>query len=154
LTVSPDTLTGSGQGIAPAVGAPFGGDVAAFSDDNPDALPGDFTATIAWGDGQSSAGAVRAVAGGGFAVSAGTTYPSLGPFTISGQLQATGVSPATFAGTATVASNAVLPGTGGDDDLVLTRSAGGGAGAVTYVLNGGAPVSLSGVTSFTFDGGA
>jgi hypothetical protein len=153
LTVNPDTLTGSGLNVATPVGAPFSGDVAVFTDDNPNAGPGDFIAGIDWGDGQSSAGVVRAAAG-GFAVSGGHTYTSPGPFTLSVQLQATGVSPATFTGTAAVGSDAAIAGTGGDDTLVLTRSAGGAAGDVTYVLNGGAPVSLSGVTSFTFDGGA
>jgi hypothetical protein len=153
LTVNPDTLTGSGQNITTPVGAPFAGDVATFSDDNPNALAGDFTATITWGDGQTSAGAVRA-AGGGFAVSGGHTYTSPGPFTLTVQLQATGVTPATFDGSAAVGSDAVIPGTGGNESLVLTRTAGGGAGAVTYALDGAAPVSLSGVTSFTFDGGA
>jgi fibronectin-binding autotransporter adhesin len=151
LTVNPDTLTGGGLGVTTPLGAPFAGDVAAFTDDNPNALPGDFTASIDWGDGQASAGSVRA-AGGGFAVSGGHTYTSPGPFTISVQLQAAGVSPATFAGAATVGSDAVIPGTGGDDSLVLTRTGGGGAGDVTYALNGAAPVRLSGVTSFTFDG--
>jgi hypothetical protein len=153
LAVNPDTLTGSGQSITTPVGAPFAGDVATFSDDNPNALPGDFTASIDWGDGQTSAGVVRA-AGGGFTVSGGHTYTRPGPFTPTVQLQATGVTPATFDGPAAVGSAAVIPGTGGDDSLVLTRTAGGGAGAVTYALDGAAPVSLTGVTSFTFAGGA
>jgi hypothetical protein len=54
----------------------------------------------------------------------------------------------------TNSTDAVVTGTGGDDTLTLTRTAGGGAGDVTYVLNGGAPVSLHGATSFTFNPGA
>jgi hypothetical protein len=53
-----------------------------------------------------------------------------------------------------VSSDAVIPGTSGDDRLVVMRTAGGQPGDVTYVLNGAPPVALHGVTSFTFDGGA
>jgi hypothetical protein len=47
-------------------------------------------------------------------------------------------------------SDVVITGTGGTDTLVLERTPGGSVGEVTYILNGGAPVALSGVTSFTF----
>jgi|GEM_PF-3365952 len=46
----------------------------------------------------------------------------------------------------------VIDGTDGDDTLVLVRTPGGNVGSITYTLNGGAPVTLTGVTSFTFVG--
>jgi hypothetical protein len=48
-----------------------------------------------------------------------------------------------------VSGNVVVSGTPGDDTLVLSS---GGPGKVTYVLNNNPPVTLTGVTSFTFDG--
>jgi hypothetical protein len=46
----------------------------------------------------------------------------------------------------------VVDGTSGNDLLVLNRTPGGGIGDISYALNGGAPVSLTGVTSVTFYG--
>src|SRR5262249_23639807 len=56
--------------------------------------------------------------------------------------------------TATVSSDAVVTGVSGNDTLEVMRTAGGQPGDVTYVLDGGAPVSLHGATSFTFNAGA
>jgi hypothetical protein len=112
----------------------YAGTVHFTSTDGQAVLPGDSTLTN--GVGTFSAALETA---GGQTVTATDTVTS----GITGTSNAIAVSPA-----------AVIAGTGGDDSLVLTRTAGGGAGDVTYVLNGGAPVSLSGVTSFTFDGGA
>jgi hypothetical protein len=49
-------------------------------------------------------------------------------------------------------NDVVVNGTAGNDTLTVTQTAGGGIGAITYALNGGAPVALTGVTSFTFHG--
>lgn len=49
-------------------------------------------------------------------------------------------------------TNVVVNGTAGDDTLVVQRTAGAGSGSITYVLNGGAPVTLVGVNTFTFNG--
>ena len=59
----------------------FSGTTATFTDANPTATVADFTATIDWGDGSSSAGAVSA-AGGGFAVAGTHSYAHTGSFTI------------------------------------------------------------------------
>src|SRR5262249_35954423 len=45
-----------------------------------------------------------------------------------------------------------VTGTAAGDVIVLTHTAGGGPNDLTYVLNGGAPVPLTNVTSFSFDG--
>ena len=46
----------------------------------------------------------------------------------------------------------VVNGTGGNDTLVVEQTPGGSTGDITYILNGGTPVVLTGVTSFTFAG--
>jgi hypothetical protein len=57
--------------------------VAAFTDANPYATTADFTATIDWGDGSTSAGTVSGPTGGPFTVSGSHTYASTGPESIS-----------------------------------------------------------------------
>lgn len=61
----------------------FSGTVAAFADADPAGAVGDYSATITWGDGATSAGIV-AVAGSSFIVNGSHTYPAsaLGPQTI------------------------------------------------------------------------
>jgi hypothetical protein len=49
-------------------------------------------------------------------------------------------------------NDVVVPGTPGNDTLTVAQTAGGTSGDITYVLNGGPPVSLTGVTSLTFNG--
>jgi uncharacterized protein (TIGR03118 family) len=53
-------------------------DVARFTDADPAAKASDFTATIDWGDGQTSAGTVAADTNGGFIVSGSHTYTDVG----------------------------------------------------------------------------
>jgi hypothetical protein len=60
----------------------FSGSVATFTDANPLAPLSDFTATIVWGDGSSSAGVVSGPVGGPFTVSGSHNYASTGTFTI------------------------------------------------------------------------
>jgi hypothetical protein len=69
MKVTDAPLSATGLTIAARVGTPFNGAVATFTDPNPFAAPADFSATINWGDGTSSAGTVS---GGGAFVVAGT----------------------------------------------------------------------------------
>jgi hypothetical protein len=71
LTVTGATLTAGGLQI-------FGGVVATFTDSDPSAQPTNFTATIAWGDNQTSRGDVAADGMGGFVVNGLHDYPSVG----------------------------------------------------------------------------
>jgi uncharacterized protein (TIGR03118 family) len=57
-------------------------DVAAFASTAAGASPADFTATIAWGDGTSSAGSVTAAPGGGFLVVGSHVYAEEGNDTV------------------------------------------------------------------------
>ena len=52
-----------------------------FTDANPGATAAEFTATITWGDGNSSLGTVTAASGGGFDVSGSHTYAVHGSYT-------------------------------------------------------------------------
>src|SRR5207244_2989572 len=73
----------------------FSAVVATFTDDNSFGQAGDFTATIDWGDGNSSSGTVDANAGGGFKVTGTHTYANDGHYAIAVQIVDDGSSTAT-----------------------------------------------------------
>jgi hypothetical protein len=78
--VSDPVLTDPGINIVAAVGTPFSGPVATFSDFTPKLQPSDFHVTIAWGDGSASPGLVQAGASAGHFIVLGThTYAKQGP---------------------------------------------------------------------------
>jgi len=60
----------------------FGGAVAILTDANPSATAADFVATISWGDGTSSAGAVSGPTGGPLTISGSHDYSATGSETI------------------------------------------------------------------------
>lgn len=72
--VNSPVITPSAVQINASAGLPFKGIVATFTDTNPAAVAGDFTANIVWGDGQSSAGTVSLNTSGGFNVNGTNTY--------------------------------------------------------------------------------
>jgi hypothetical protein len=71
-------LTATGATLAATEGAPFSGAVASFTDANPLATAGEFSATIAWDDGQTGAGTVQANTSGGFDILGTHTYSQAG----------------------------------------------------------------------------
>jgi hypothetical protein len=75
-------LTGAPSPITAVVGVPFTGPVASFSDPNPFAVAGDFTATISWGDGATSAGTIAATPS-GFLITGSHTFASPGQIPVS-----------------------------------------------------------------------
>jgi hypothetical protein len=81
--VADASLAAQGTSISATEGIAFSGNVASFTDANPNSSVGDFTATINWGDGQSSSGTIGAGTGGGFVVSGSHTYADEGSHTIS-----------------------------------------------------------------------
>jgi len=83
VSVADAALTASGMNISSMEGVSFSGQVASFSDTDPGALLGDFSATINWGDGQTSTGTITTGAGGSFVVSGGHTYAEDGNFAVS-----------------------------------------------------------------------
>jgi RHS repeat-associated protein len=68
------------QTITATAGTAFSGIVATFTVNDPSARATDFSVFLTWGDGQTSAGTVSALASGGFAVSGGHTYASEGRY--------------------------------------------------------------------------
>jgi hypothetical protein len=78
-----DAALASTCATPPASSTSFNGNVANLIDANSQATTADFTATISWGDGSSSAGTVSGPTGGPFTVSGSHTYGSTGPESIS-----------------------------------------------------------------------
>jgi hypothetical protein len=81
LAISQAPITASGATFSAIEGKPFDGTVATFTAGDPLATAADFSASISWGDGGSSAGTVSA-SGAGFAVSAGHTYAEEGTYQV------------------------------------------------------------------------
>jgi hypothetical protein len=101
--VTDAALTPSGMTVTPLEGNAFSGVVASFTDADPNAVAGDFTATITWGDGHTSTGTVTGNGSGGFSVTGANTYAEEGPFAISVQIADAGGASATANSTANVA---------------------------------------------------
>ncbi len=90
--------------------------VATFTDGNPLAGAVDFKATIAWGDGTSSAGTVTPQGGGVFAVSGMHTFGTAGNYTVTVTIVDQGGDQTTTTAGAVVAPTSVLPTTALDTD--------------------------------------
>jgi hypothetical protein len=81
------TVGGAGITIIPVTfaateGVTFSGVVANFSDSRGGAVPSDFTATIEWGDGATTAGTVASTGGGTFSISGMHIYTDEGAFAV------------------------------------------------------------------------
>jgi hypothetical protein len=74
VVASTPNLAVTAQNIEATAGQSFSGLVASFTDVNTSATAADFTATINWGDGTTSAGTVTADPNGGYDVSGTHTY--------------------------------------------------------------------------------
>jgi PKD repeat protein len=100
-----DVLTAQATTITADPNQAFSGTVATFSDTDLVSLPGDFTATINWGDGTLTAGTITG-GNGTFAVSGTHTYTSPGQDTVTVTLSddAPGTATATATSTVTVES--------------------------------------------------
>jgi uncharacterized protein (TIGR03118 family) len=77
VTIGDTALHATISGIAAIEGIPFSGVVGTITDDNPRPDINDFTATIDWGDGKTTAGAITSnnTPGAGFIVTATHTFP-------------------------------------------------------------------------------
>jgi hypothetical protein len=110
-TVADASLTGSARAVSAVEGSGFSGTVFSFTDANPNGAPGDFAASVSWGDGNTSTGTVAANASGGFDVTATHTYAEEGSFTVTTTVNDAGGSTTQGTGRATVA-DAPLTATG------------------------------------------
>lgn len=96
-------ITPSGVTINAVEGNPFTGAVATFTTSDPNAVPEEFTATIDWGDGNTSAGTIsRGNSFLGFTVTGTNTYADVGTYTVTVQIHSNGGSSATANATANV----------------------------------------------------
>jgi uncharacterized protein YunC (DUF1805 family) len=86
FTILDAPLNGQSSPFSYVEGSAFAGTVATFVDLNPNSQASDFTATITWGDGQSSAGVITSDGQGGFIVSGAHTYQMLGSYGFSVQI--------------------------------------------------------------------
>jgi hypothetical protein len=107
--LAPSTFQATGVPVSATADAQFNGTVATFTEAVPDTVASDYTATIEWGDGTSTAGVVTPASGGGFAVSCAHTYATGGTFTISVKITDIQGATATATSTADVASGFIPP---------------------------------------------
>jgi hypothetical protein len=104
-------LFADGIPVTAVEGKSFTAPVATFSSGDPNASPGDFTATIDWGDGHLSTGTIVSRTGGGFTVAGTNTYAESGTYQVAVTISSNGGSSTTANTTATV-SDAALSATG------------------------------------------
>jgi streptogramin lyase len=95
-------LSASAVNVQATAGAPFEGLVAHFTDANPLATVADLSATIAWGDGTTSAATLSVNSSGGFDVTGEHTYAAAGVYTVNVQISDSEGSTTTVSPTATV----------------------------------------------------
>jgi hypothetical protein len=109
-TVADAALSAHGVTIAPKAGVAFSGIVATFTDADPNGTPSDYSATITWGDGHTSAGTIDHYGfGGGFHVTGTNTYSQSGQFAIKVTIKDVGGSTAVANSTATVTGAVLAP---------------------------------------------
>ncbi|HWB09164.1 MAG TPA: TIGR03118 family protein [Pirellulales bacterium] len=75
-------LSGTHLSIAATLGATFSGTVASFSDANPNGTASDFTATIDWGDGATTAGTIVSGQGAVFSIAGSHSFADAGASTV------------------------------------------------------------------------
>ena len=117
VRIATSTLASTGTNVSAKAGTAFSGQVATFTDESP-STAGNYTATISWGNGQTSAGTVTNTGGNGFAVAGTITYGSAGTAPISVAIVRKDdaqpnpdIASTTATATATIAADAVvLPG--------------------------------------------
>ncbi len=88
--------------MSATAGVQFSGNVATFTDADPAGTPSDYTATIDWGDGSTSAGTIGAAPSGGFAVGGSHTYANVGTYPTSVTITDVGDATATAPSSANV----------------------------------------------------
>jgi len=129
-SVADAALSASGLAIAGIEGKSFSGNVATFADGDPNGAVSDYTATINWGDGSTSAGTVTAAGSGGFTVAGSHTYAEEGGYTVGIVVMDAGGSTASITAAATIA-DAPLAATGLAIDGVEGKSFSGNVATFT-----------------------
>jgi hypothetical protein len=150
VLVGDAALTANGTNLSATEGAAFTGPVATFNDRDPNAALGDYTATINWGDGQTSTGTIALGATGGFVVSGSHTYADEGTYAVSVQIQDVGGAAITATGSALI-GDAALSAQG--TSISATEGAAFSGAVATFTdANASAPASDFTVTITWGDG--
>ena len=105
FTIGDAALSGVGNAITGTEGTAASSNVATFTDANPLAQATDFSASITWGDGTTSAGTVSG--SGTFTVTGAHAYAEAGTYATSITITDSGGSTVTVSGTATIADYAL-----------------------------------------------
>jgi PKD repeat protein len=119
INVADAKLSGSAVAVKALKSQLFSGQVATFTDANPTAPLGDFSATITWGDGSSSTGSVSINPSGGFQVQGSHTYTKTGTFTFKVTISDQDGAKLTVKGTATVTTGTAHAVAGGPTPVTL-----------------------------------
>jgi hypothetical protein len=122
-------LTATATAARATAAQAFTGPLATLSDGNSGAGVSDFSATVSWGDGQSSAGTISA-SGGQFTVTATHTYAAQGSYPTTVTIRDVGGASSTVHGTATVSAGPSKPLVASAKPVVKGSSQAGFAGLV------------------------
>jgi hypothetical protein len=104
VTIADAPLTAAGTAVSAYARYPATVVVATFTDANALAKPGDFSATVDWGDGTTGPATVSTRPGGGFQVTGTTRYATPDSYPVSVAIADAGGSTATATTTATISS--------------------------------------------------
>jgi hypothetical protein len=143
--VADPPITAAGTSITGTQGQPFTGTVATFSQPIPGAAADDYSATIDWGDGNTSDGTIAANATGGFTVTGSNTFEATGSLGVKVTIDDNAGMSATATASATVAApaptfastNADSVGEGQTYTLSLAFLASTNTGVSTWSVNWG-----------------
>src|SRR5262249_5647933 len=113
-------LTATGANHSATQGISFLGTVAHFTDANPLAIVGDYTATITWGDGQTSSGTITPDGNGGFTVLGTNVYTQTGAFAFTVAIADKDGAQTTAKGTITVNAGPDAPVTAAGSSIAAT----------------------------------
>jgi hypothetical protein len=125
VTLSIRVLAASGTTISATEGAAFSGTVATFTTTDTSQPTSDFSASVVWGDGHTSAGSITGSAG-SFTVSAGNTYAEDGSYPVSVTVSDTHWGSSSAASSTVNVADAGLSGTG----VAVTATEGAGTGII------------------------
>jgi hypothetical protein len=139
VQVDSASITPAGQTLSAVEGAPFYAVVASFVDGNPLAPAASFSASITWGNGNTSPGIINAQGNGHFTVSGTNTYDYPGKDPISVSIDDIGGATAIASSMAVVAGAALAPAASSTEFTAFQGNAFSGAVAAFNDANPDAP---------------